>query len=126
MPPDRNGPGFVYLLGNKDGWYRIGRTANPVERFRSRRWESMVNKHGLMPLFLLKVENQAHAEMFFHKLFDDKRTDARHNGMGPRHELFRLNSNDLATFLFFADLVAIKRWSLAGSWAVPDEVKDGI
>jgi hypothetical protein len=119
MTDNLYGPGYVYLLERNDGWYRIGRTANPVERFRSWRWMQH-NGYKLYPLLLISVDNQAEAETLLHKVFDGVRTDDRHRGMGPRCEWFKLSLFHLLCFAHWAKVIGNRIYYLKGSWQLPD------
>jgi len=98
--------GYIYLIERSDGWYKIGRTGNLEQRFRSQRWE--LSRVFPRLLGLVQVENSPTAEKMFHRIFDDLRTDRRHNGLGPRHELFRLEARDLHIFWMWAGIIGIK------------------
>ena len=118
---DRTGPGYIYLLHNQyDGWYKIGRTANPVARFRSWRWISRKPRFDLVPVLLIRVSNQQAAERFFQSVFNGKRTDGRHLGFGPRHEWFKLDRFDLKVFWRWASVLG-ESFYLHGQWAIPAE-----
>ena len=116
MPDDRYGPGYIYLLQAPTGWCRIGRTANVIERFRQWKWMSKNNRYELSPLYLVAVDKQAGAEKMFHAIFDDKRTSYRRNGMGSRHEWFKLNERDIVQFLYWADIIGNETLELKGQW----------
>ena len=112
--------GWVYLIestnGHWQGWYRIGRTGNPIARFRQWRWMSKNNHWGLRPLYLISVDKQEWAEKVFHNMFDKKRTSWRWNGMGPRHEWFKLDASDLSQFLHWAGIIGTEVTDLHGDW----------
>ena len=92
MADNKHGPGFVYLLMRHDGWFRIGRTAHPIERFRQWRWMAKNNRYKLTPLLLVNVTNQYEAEKTMHQAFDGTRTYQRQLGYGVRHEWFKIMS----------------------------------
>jgi hypothetical protein len=59
-------------------------------------------------LGLVEVDNPRSAEKQFQAIFHDRRTEKRHNGMGPRHELFKLDRSDLSKFWIWADIIGNK------------------
>ncbi|MBN2446597.1 MAG: GIY-YIG nuclease family protein [Phycisphaerae bacterium] len=114
--PDK--AGYVYLLQRHDGWYRIGRTANPEQRFRQWRWMARNNHYTLKIITIIRTDDQRELEAFFHNLFKSKRTDERHNGMGPRHEWFKLAEEDVHTFYRWGEALgaisqADSKWRLS-------------
>jgi len=102
---DLYGPGYVYLIQRSDGWYKIGRTAKPEERFRQNRWQYGRGKE-LVLLCLCRVENQAGAERMFHRIFQDKRSEERTRGMGCCIEWFKLDRSDMSKWHRWADIIA--------------------
>lgn len=101
------GPGFIYLIRRSDGWFKIGRTANPEERFRSIRWQYGRNRGAeLVLLCMCRVHRQADAERLFHRIFADKRSEEHHRGLGPRIEWFILDPDDLSKWRLWADIIA--------------------
>jgi len=120
MPDNKDGTGYIYLLKRHDGWYKIGRTAHVKNRFGQWRWMAKINRYKLQPILLVQVCNQDRAERIFHALFDEKRTNKRHNGMGRRHEWFVLDQADLETFLYWAKAIGEKIFYLNGNWTIPE------
>jgi len=75
-----------------------------------------INRYRLSPLLLVKVNNQGWAERTFHRMFDEKRTDKRQKGMGPRREWFKLTEVDLYTFIYWADIIGQECIFMDGDW----------
>jgi hypothetical protein len=94
--------GFIYLFKRNDGWFKIGRTADLEKRFRAWSWESRVNNWDLVLYGIVEVKDCILAEKSIHAIFDGCRTDERHLGLGPRHELFALNAADIVRFWSWA------------------------
>lgn len=104
MADDLYGPGYIYLLGREDGWYRIGRTAHPIQRIRWHNSQGRYHGWGNMTVvYMAKVANQHDAEKALHDAYNSRRTDMRRHGLGPRHEWFRLTQDDIAIFREWLD-----------------------
>lgn len=99
---------YIYLFRRTDGWYKIGYTSALEQRFRSWSWESRSNQYGMFLVGLVEVENPRSAERQFQAIFRNKRTEKRHNGFGPRRELFKLDRADLSRFWFWATIIGTK------------------
>jgi len=90
---DKGGLGYVYLLKRNDGWYHIGYTFNPKERFCSWRCQAKKDGYVLRPVLMTRVKRPRLLEKSVHDMFDDRRV-GRH-GLGPRKEWFLLSNEDV-------------------------------
>ena len=115
-------PGFIYLLIGHERWCRIGRTSDPVSRFRVWKWQSKNQGWGLSPAFLVLVDDQHHAEAMFHAIFDDTRTTYRKKGMGKPHEWFKLTESEIETFREWGEVLGNQVFDLNGNWQVSHDI----
>lgn len=87
LPPLPQGvrPGYVYLVQGQQGYYKIGRTADPNDRLRTFKLKLPFDVEYL---HLIACGNRFAVEAILHRSFDHRRV--------PGSEWFKLTRDDIA------------------------------